>query len=277
MDVFNKVMDYLGLYRKDAFLISFLGLIVGAILGGSLTSEIILLAFLISSISVNFIYSYNSYTDWEIDKINKPYRVIPQGKLSPQSALNYSILIFILSLTYPLLLKKSLLTTLLLFLFPFFGVIYSYPTIRFKKYPILALLIIDLIYHIPFIIGYYEVSKMFIHPMFFVTFFFGLGVLLLKDVGDEEGDLRYGVDNWFSIFGNNIIWVSIFFLLISIIMLLRFDLSLYVATFTFLMIGGSIIILLYTRIHRDLYSVYSSIIKWIIINGVLFILLKIVL
>ena len=109
-------MGFLQLYRLDAALIAFFSYIVGNHVGGELSILSVVIAFFISAFSMNFVYSFNSWADWKIDKINKPSRPLPAGRLKPRSALVYSLILFTVSIVVPFFINRDRIT-LFLFLF----------------------------------------------------------------------------------------------------------------------------------------------------------------
>ncbi len=91
---------YVELMRPYNGILAILGIIIGAIVGMSLSAPLsgiifaIIVAFLVNGAG-NVI---NDYFDVEIDKINRPKRPIPSGKVKRQNALNYFILLTAISL-----------------------------------------------------------------------------------------------------------------------------------------------------------------------------------
>ncbi|MEJ2659084.1 MAG: UbiA family prenyltransferase, partial [Desulfobacterales bacterium] len=75
------MLSYIRLCRIDVALIAFISYLFGAELAGGTDWYDIVVALLVTMISTNFIYSFNSWTDREIDRISKPYRPIPSGKI----------------------------------------------------------------------------------------------------------------------------------------------------------------------------------------------------
>jgi len=78
-------------------LMAVLAFVIGAILCG-LPIAPIPLQLLIGAIVV-FLHSgagmvLNDYFDWKIDRVNRPYRIIPSGRMSLEAALNYATALF---------------------------------------------------------------------------------------------------------------------------------------------------------------------------------------
>ncbi len=90
---------YIELLRPYNGVLAILGILIGAIVGAALTSTIpitlaVIVAFLINGAG-NVI---NDYFDYEIDRINRPKRTIPSGRVKRSSVLNYFLLLILVSL-----------------------------------------------------------------------------------------------------------------------------------------------------------------------------------
>ena len=103
------LLGLLRLYRLDAFLIFLLVYLLGVVAAGGMLSPLreFLVALLVSGVSFNFVYSFNSWADADIDAINKPHRPIPSGVVSRPQALAYSLFLLGASLAYPFILFGS--------------------------------------------------------------------------------------------------------------------------------------------------------------------------
>jgi len=212
------MLNYLKLYRLDVAFLSFYGYLFGIFLANNLdllntiNFNNLLIGLCISLISTNFVYSFNSWSDWEIDKINKPGRPIPSGKLSPKEAFFYSIILLILSFIYPLLIFKSFFTLSLFLFIPLLGILYSSKPFYLKRYFILAPFIISIGIMMPFLLGYFmNSSNLSLLSLFFIYFLFIFSLILLKDIEDVKGDIQYNCINNLAILGDNILLLISFF------------------------------------------------------------------
>lgn len=197
-------LDYLRLFRPDAAAIAFFGYLVGVSLATTPGWLDALIAFAVSAASMNFIYAFNAWADSDIDKINKPDRPIPSGRLSPRAALIYCLVLLGVSFAFPLLIFRDLVTLGLFWSLPVLGLAYSQPPVRLKTSPIPATVATSAILVAPMLAGYAMYTKDWAAlPFFGALLVFCLGVIPLKDIEDIEGDVAGGSGNWFSRLGKN--------------------------------------------------------------------------
>jgi len=271
-------MNYIKLYRWDVALITFLSYLVGSEIAGKMDLKNILIALFVSLISVNFIYSFNSWADWEIDKFNKPERPIPSGRLKPHEAFIYSIIIMIISLIYPFIIYVSYVTLFLFLLFPLLGIVYSLKPVRLKRYFIPATFITSTILVIPIILGYFMNRTDFSQIPFFISLFlYCLSIIPIKDVEDIKGDIIYNCENWFFKLGEKkLLLLSMGGLTFNLILIffLKIGLLLKIYLFTFI-ITSIFVILIFIVFKLNLNLLYRTIIRLVIIEGImLFFLLR---
>ena len=242
--------------------------------GGDINLKNLITALLISLASMNFIYSFNSYTDWKIDALNKPTRPIPSGKISPKSALHYSLFLLFVSLIYPLFYIKSFLTAVLFYLMPLLGLLYSGNLLNLKKYLFPAVITITLMQHSPLLLGYFLTTNSLEYlPIFSSTFLFCLAVIPLKDITDVRGDARYGFQNWLAKLGRNrLLMISFSILLINIGLLFILKVAPTYRMALFIFNITPIILISLALLRNRLDRVYKQIIVAVIIQGIFFIL-----
>ena len=152
----GKAASYLGLYRKDAALISFVTFLVGSETAHTIDLNDVIAAAVVTLVSVNFIYSFNSWTDAHIDKLSRPSRPIPSGRIMRSHALVYSLGFLLISLVYPFFLFQSPLPILLCLLLPVLGLLYSAKPARMRDRPYASIIVICLGLIIPMLIGYFS-------------------------------------------------------------------------------------------------------------------------
>ncbi|MEE9431509.1 MAG: geranylgeranylglycerol-phosphate geranylgeranyltransferase [Melioribacteraceae bacterium] len=128
----------------------------------------------------------NDYFDYEIDKVNRPNRVLPSGEMSKKTALLLYIVVSVVAIILSYIVSYSaiiivLLTTAILFFYS------SY----FKGVPLVGNILIATCTGLAFIYGGVAVEnwKAAIIPSIF-AFLINLIRELLKDVEDLEGDLK---------------------------------------------------------------------------------------
>lgn len=143
-------------------------------------------------------YAINDVFDIEIDKINAPHRPLPAGLMTMGEAKAYSIILFIVGVTIPLIINIqasliALLGGILLYLYAAY----------FKRSGFTGNVMIGLLTAIPFIFGGFltESFSTMIFPAIF-AFLLIVGREVIKDIEDVHGDeikdvqsiaLKYGV------------------------------------------------------------------------------------
>ncbi len=199
------MIAYLRLFRADAALIAFVSYLIGAELAGSARWQDVVAAALVTCISTNFIYSFNSWADRRIDARNKPWRPIPSGRIAAEKALFYSLFLLIMAVIYPFFIAHSLLTLLLFQLLPVLGILYSARPFSFRRNSLLSTLTISIGLVTPLILGYsMNTAETTLMPLFFGLFIYCLSVVPLKDIEDAEGDQAFGIRNLYLQYENRL-------------------------------------------------------------------------
>jgi len=267
-----NVFHYLRLARFDVLLIAFFAYLFGTELadGTGLNDTIIALA--VSLISTNFIYVFNSWTDRQIDNINKPLRPIPSGQIRPEHALIYSLILLIMAAVYPFFVFKSFFTLLLFLLMPFLGLIYSVEPIRLRNRAIPAVIVICTGLQIPMLLGYYmNASDNELVPFFIILYLYCLSVVPLKEIESVKEDNYIGRENLFAKYGHGLTVFSICGLSVAVIILCFSNISLVLKIFLFLFTASSMIcIISFLLLKKKLDRLYQTIIYLVIIEGILY-------
>jgi len=138
---------------------------------------------------------YNQACDADIDKINKPYRPIPQGLLGKEEVITISIILYMIAVL------RACMTNLwfgfFVFLILVFTVCYSSPNIRLKKY----LWINNISIALPRgLLGYVAAWCILSDPFDILPWAIGIvlcvyliGSQTSKDFPDVEGDKKFGI------------------------------------------------------------------------------------
>lgn len=157
----------------------------------------------------------NDYFDIEIDRINRPERPIPSGRISQGEVLILYLILALISLSLASLISISVLilvfiTVLLLFLY----------SLLLKSIPFLGNLIVSLCTGLAFILGgiVTENYGLAVIPAVF-AFLINLVRELVKDIEDREGDSANELRTFPIVFGiratKNLITVTITLLIFS--------------------------------------------------------------
>lgn len=275
MDIF--MVNYLKLFRQDVAAIAFFSYLTGCRIAGRITLTDIIIAGAVTLISTNFIYSFNSWTDRDIDRVNKPWRPVPSGKIKPSSAMIYSIILLVISCIYPFFIFKNHLTLSLFLLMPFLGIIYSAPPLRLRKYSIPAVIIISAGLTTPISLGYFmNSSHRSIYPFFITIFIYCLFIVPLKDIEDRDGDLKYGMENLYEKFGGRLIDFCLLGLLTDLLLVIILNINLLFKIFLIIIIITPVAIIIFWRkLGKNLNNLYQTLIYTVILEGfVLYIILN---
>jgi geranylgeranylglycerol-phosphate geranylgeranyltransferase len=262
------MFSYIRLCRIDVAIIAFISYLFGAELAGGTHWFDIVIAVLVTIISTNFIYSFNSWTDREIDRISKPHRPIPSGKIKPAYALYYSQTLLVLSIIYPLFVYKSYFTLFLFLLLPILGLLYSAKPIRLRQYPIPAAITISLGLITPIMLGYFmNRSDTELAGLFAALFLFCLSVVPLKKIEEAEEDKKTGYCNLYSQWG---LWLLIWplsGLSLELILIHFFDFGNVLKAYLLILSISSIACILVFRMFKNkLRLLYQTIIYMVIVE-----------
>jgi geranylgeranylglycerol-phosphate geranylgeranyltransferase len=185
----KKIFSYIKLTRPQNNFIAALSVFVGASVSGDIESWwkvffACLSAFFISAGG----NSINDYFDIKIDRINKPYRPLPKGEITPSSALKLSILFFLVGTFLSIWIKP--LSPWIALLVCGLLVVYSW---NLKKTLLWGNLTVSLVSALAFIYGGIATNdfSLSLIPAAFALLFH-LGREILKDVEDLKGDSSWG-------------------------------------------------------------------------------------
>jgi chlorophyll synthase len=185
-------MLFLELGRPFTMLSAFLvGVFLGLIVDAGWSS--ILLGLLFSA-AQGFGQAVNQITDVEIDRINKPYRPIPSGRITPEKAMDYALIYYGLGLLFSIPLGvRGYISYLLVSFFAFF---YSAKPLRMKEAGAWSSLIWQALsrgFLPPVIAAFIFKANYGIITLSVLAFMWVLALQSTKDFGDIEGDKKQGV------------------------------------------------------------------------------------
>lgn len=185
----RSIISYLKLTRLQNNFIAAISVLVGAAISGDIESWG---KVLFACLSAFFISaggnSINDFFDLEIDRINKPYRPLPQGEISPLSALRFSISLFLLGVILSFWVKPlSILVALVAC-----GLLIIYSSLLKKRF-LWGNLTVSLVSALAFVYGGIATRdfRLSLIPAAFALLFH-LGREVLKDVEDLKGDTSSG-------------------------------------------------------------------------------------
>ena len=223
----KKIFAYLKISRPLNSFITFLVIIVASIISieGTYSVIKIILAGLSGAITASAGNVINDYFDVNIDKINRPDRVLPKGILSLKEALFFYSTLTILALIL------SVFISLLAFFEVFFAAsllfFYSY---KIKKIPLMGNFVVAFLTGFAFIYGAIAVNniKAAVIPAVF-AFLINFIREIVKDMQDIEGDKLQGINTYPAIKGykNAKVVVVLFTIVLIILTLFPFVTKLY--------------------------------------------------
>jgi len=220
-----KIQPYFKLTRFQNNLITFVSVLIGGLAGGVASWPRLIL----SAISAAFIsaggYVINDYFDLEIDKINRPLRVLPTGDLSQKRAFIFSCCLFTTGFILSFFLKPvsvgiALITIIFLCLY----------SAKFKREFLIGNVTVSLLSGLAFVYGgvfskNWEISLI---PAI-LAFLFHMGRELIKDMEDLQGDKALKSETFPIVYGvrNSQFLVSAIFLILIILTIFPYKLKIF--------------------------------------------------
>ena len=206
---------YLEILRPVKWFIAAFGVLVGALLIGFTNFFTISIACLAVFLFLSAGNVINDYFDYEIDKINKSKRPIPSGRIKRNTALYYSVILFLAGfiLTIFLSFYNLILATLNFVLL----ILYSY---KLKSKPLIGNLTVSWLVGSSFIFGSLLLSSinLLIILVFLASFSANTSRELIKSIEDMEADKKYGYKTLPIVAGKNFsIFLAIVFIFIAIL------------------------------------------------------------
>jgi geranylgeranylglycerol-phosphate geranylgeranyltransferase len=180
----QKFLSYLKLARIQNNLITFISVLLGGFMGGVSNWSKLLLAALSASLISAGGYVLNDYLDVEIDKINRPNRVLPKENISLRKAFIFSVFLFLSGFILSFFLKPLSLAMAL------FAIMFlSLYSAKFKRELLIGNVTVGLICALAFVYGgvFSNSPEVSLIPAF-LAFLFHMGRELLKDMEDVAGD-----------------------------------------------------------------------------------------
>ena len=205
MNYFSQIKDHILIGGAGS--IAATGLLVllvasGGLSAGHLTVDPVLffsIAFAAAFTGLG-VYALNAYHDREVDKINKPNRPVPSGRMTPKHALRYAIYLMALGWFTSLIISVftgRYLTLVLWSIFTVLGVAYSTPPLKLKSRHICGNLsfaafaaLTFTISNVAFGVSIPNLTIYFMTLVFLAIFVIGL--ITMKDFHDYEGDKLKG-------------------------------------------------------------------------------------
>ena len=234
---FNKITALFEISRPSNVLIAFLTIFIAAAVtkGLQLNLDILLAAVSTALITIgaNVI---NDICDVIIDKINKPGRPLPAGKLSRREALLYFGVVYILGWILAAWINISM-----FFIAFSVSILLIFYSLKFKRTILLGNLIVSFTTAMAFIYGGLAVNRIqaTIFPAIF-AFLFHFGREIIKDLQDVHGDQQAGAITFPVKFGHkpSVYLTLLVFLILILLTLIPYILTIYSLTYLLVVIFG---------------------------------------
>ncbi|MBN2012899.1 geranylgeranylglycerol-phosphate geranylgeranyltransferase [candidate division KSB1 bacterium] len=228
---------YFQITRPVNVLIGGLSIFIGAFIAGSIQPiQNVALAVLSGMLIAAAANTINDYYDVAIDRINKPYRPIPSGKITEKTAWIYAMIMFVIGTGLSILINNKALAIAVFA----WVVLYCYSA-KLKRTVLWGNLAVSFMTAFAFIYGGVAVNRLneAIIPAVF-SFLFHLGREIIKDIEDREGDsadhavtlpIRYGV--------RPALWVTMFvFILLIGLTIMPFVMGIFGVPYLWVVILG---------------------------------------
>jgi 4-hydroxybenzoate polyprenyltransferase len=221
--------DWLDLVRPFTLLAPFMGIFSGALIAMGDMSDYSLwwkgaIAGITGSLLNAASNSINQYYDLEIDRINKPERPIPSGKISGAKAMAFAWVLYAICIILGFLVSRAYLVVVIITALFTWG--YSAPPIRFKNNGILANIAMAVPRGFLMIVGGWVAVRpdAWASPtpwlIGLTIFLFVVGAASTKDFADVKGDKAGGANTVVVVYGiRKAAWIVAPFLVIPYLVL----------------------------------------------------------
>ncbi len=208
------MLSYLRIIRPSVVFLAAFAVLVGALIVGYYQWFQILIAVLVASLVAGAGNVTNDYFDYEIDKINKPKRILPSGKIKRRNATIYVAILYILAIILTLFFLNYYMI-LLVFLNTIITLFYAW---KIKRTPF-GHFVVSWLTSSAFLFGALFVNlNATILFLFSMSYLATLGREITKGIEDMEGDRKAGIKTLSIVTGRLFAaWVAIFFIIFSII------------------------------------------------------------
>lgn len=190
---------FLEIIRPLNAIMAVVAVFIMAIISKNFTTDI-LIACIVVFVIMGAGNTLNDYFDRKIDAINKPDRPIPSGRISPRTAVFYSIFLFALGIFLAFAINRicgiiALLSSVLL-------ILYAY---KMKKICLIGNMTISFLSGLCFVFGGVVVGKLDVsYFLGFYAFLMTMAREIVKDMEDIKGDIVEGAATLAIIYGKKL-------------------------------------------------------------------------
>lgn len=176
---------YIEILRVGNSVMALIAVVLMAIIGRTFSFEIVFgaISVFLATGAGNVI---NDYCDYEIDKINKPNRPIPSGRIKLEHALYYSLMLFVIATVIGFLI--SIENALTVIICSVLMIVYAF---SFKQKCLVGNITVALLTGLTFVYGGLITHDVILGVILgFFAFLMTLSREIIKDIEDVEGDLK---------------------------------------------------------------------------------------
>jgi geranylgeranylglycerol-phosphate geranylgeranyltransferase len=209
------MLSYLEILRIPNAIMSFFAIIVSAILVGFYNPLQILIACIAILLISGGGMAINDYFDYQADKINKPKRSLPSGRISRKNALVYSLVLLLFGNVLAFFLSLQIFALALIN--TFLLIAYSW---KLKKIILLGNFTVSWLSASVFFFGSLLSGfiSVIILILFLMAFSSSVGREIAKTIEDMEGDRKIKARTLPIIAGKNFAaWAAIFFIIFAVL------------------------------------------------------------
>jgi geranylgeranylglycerol-phosphate geranylgeranyltransferase len=208
------MLSYLKILRPSIIFLTAFAVLVGALIVGYYQLTSIIIAIIVASLIAGAGNVTNDYFDYEIDKINKPGRAIPSGKLKRKNASYYALVLYLIANVLAILFLNFYMILLAIFN-TFVTFFYAW---KIKK-TVFGHFIDSWLTSSTFLFGgLLAALNATVILLFSAAYLANLSREITKGIEDREGDRKVGAKTFAVVTGNIFsAWVAISFIIFSII------------------------------------------------------------
>lgn len=210
------MLAYIKILRPSVVALAVLAVVVGAVLSGFWNWPFIAIAAIVAALAAGGGNVVNDISDYDIDKVNRPKRPLPSGKITLAAAKVYAAVLFVIALAASLVFLNYWQTAIVL-VNMFVAFVYSW---RLKALPLIGNLCPSWLAASSFLFGALFVGiNATILLLFSMAYFANTGREITKAIEDMPGDKKAGYRTLPLVVGKNFAaGVAIMFVLFAVLL-----------------------------------------------------------
>jgi len=233
------MISYIKVLRPSVVFLAAFAVLIGALIVGYYQPFEVFIAILVASLIAGAGNVTNDYYDYEIDKINKPKRVLPSGKLKRKNAALYAAILYTIANVLTISFLNYYMILLALFN-TFIAFVYAW---KIKK-TFFGHFVDSWLPASTFLFGalFVNINATIIF-LFSMAYLSNLGREIAKGIEDMEGDKKIGAKTIPVVLGKILSsWIAIFFIVFAIVVsLIPYPFDLLSINYLFLVIFADFI------------------------------------